>query len=496
MNENMRAVGLLVLGLILGFVPEAQSEDLFELAFESTLAIRDWDAHYVETGDFNGDGYPDFVATCYDYNFSGSDFRYIYTFLNNGDFTFNQYIDVTLDYPIGCITVSDFNNDGYDDILIGEGGHIDVGEPCIEDSLHLLRSNGDGTFTEVNTIARRNLWVTSGDLNDDGNSDFIVAVPHELTDQDTVGVYLGNGDFTFQQMNDCVIDEVILHTVQILGDMDLDGYSDIGLITKGGDIFFLYGNGDGTFQPPVKVVNYFPAGPYKCFIAPGDFDEDSIPDFAATIGGIMAGWDQVFCWEGYEYVRTDSLSWFGEEIEVHDFDLDGHLDVILTKMSYPSEIWPGAGDGTFLSASQITSLDGHSVSSADFDLDGDMDLVYFEYQYWDPYYVRCYRNTTINLGIGEEAEAPHPIDLIASPNPFTTSVSISVESTAFDMQPLAIFDVSGHLVAELQPAVSGDELIYCWNGTSSSDAEAPSGIYSARIRSEEVSSGVMLLKLK
>ena len=164
-------------------------------------------------------------------------------------------------------------------------------------------------------------------------------------------------------------------------------------------------------------------------------------------------------------------------------------------MSYPSEIWPGAGDGTFLSPSQITLLDGHSVSSADFDLDGDMDLVYFEYQFWDPYYVRCYRNTTINLGIGEEAEAPHPIDLIASPNPFTTSVSISVESTAFDMQPLAIFDVSGHLVAELQPAVSGSELIYSWNGTISSDAEAPSGIYSARIRSEEVSSGVMLLKL-
>ena len=113
----MRAVGLFVLGLTLCFVPEAQSEDIFELAFESTLAIRDWDAHYVETGDFNNDGYPDVVATCYDYDFSGSDFSYLYTFLsNNGVFNFTEYLDVTLDFPIGCITVSDFNNDGFDDI--------------------------------------------------------------------------------------------------------------------------------------------------------------------------------------------------------------------------------------------------------------------------------------------------------------------------------------------------------------------------------------------
>jgi len=222
-------------------------------------------------------------------------------------------------------------------------------------------------------------------------------------------------------MNDCVIDEVILHTVQILEDMDMDGYSDIGIITKGGDIFFMYGdiffmygNGDGTFQSPTEVVHYFPAGPYKCFIAPGDFDEDGIPDFIATCGGYVADYDKVFCWDGYEYVHTYSLTSRGEEIEVHDYDLDGHEDIVLTLTASTSGIWPGAGDGTFLSPSQITSLYGHSVSSADFDLDGDMDLVYFEYQYWDPYYVRCYRNTTINLGIGEEAGALHPVDLIAS----------------------------------------------------------------------------------
>ena len=274
--------------VIFGILASAEADDIFELAFESTLATKNWVTSYVEAGDFNNDGFPDIVATCYGYTSGSYDVQYMYVFLNNGDFSFTQYMDVTLDFPIGCITVNDFNNDSYDDILIGEGGHT-YNHPDVEDSLHLFQSNGDGTFAEVTTIARRNLWVTSADLNDDGNSDFIVAIPDESSfPVDTVGVYLGNGDFTFQQMNDCVIDKVILHTVQILGDMDLDGYSDIGLITEGGDIFFLYGNGDGTFQPPVKVVNYFPAGPYKCFIAPGDFDEDSIPDFAATIGGFMA----------------------------------------------------------------------------------------------------------------------------------------------------------------------------------------------------------------
>jgi len=78
MNENMRAVGLFVLGLTLCFVPEAQSEEIFELAFESTLATKNWVTSYVETGDFNGDGYPDVVATCYDKNPGGSDFQYLY----------------------------------------------------------------------------------------------------------------------------------------------------------------------------------------------------------------------------------------------------------------------------------------------------------------------------------------------------------------------------------------------------------------------------------
>ena len=485
-----------VIYIMVCMITSAQADYIFELASEYEVEDEPWEAVCVDAGYFNDDAYPDFAVAYYDE--SGED-RYLYTFLGNGDCTFSVMPTETFDYPLGSITVNDFDNDGFDDRLIGEGYPAPGGGLDHRLLIHMYTGNGDGTFTELDTLHVMNVWVTSGDLNNDGNNDLVVS-GYE-SGNSVVSIKLGKGDFTFQDTESYEIPGTTFHTVQILGDMNLDGNVDIGVLCFDGFIQFLYGNGDGTFQPPVMVVNNFPCGPAYCFLDSGDFDEDSIPDFVATCGDIVADYDVVFLWCGAGYGQSDSLTGLGQWVEVEDFNLDGHLDVAISTY-IGSIVYPGYGNGSFShNADSLLFLNTeyctYGMISEDFDLDGDFDLIIIEHYPYIPAYIRCYQNTTINLGV-EEHESGSISDLIleVSPNPFTTSVTVSASGFTSNPSDLQIFDLSGRLITEIEPAFSGSEAVYQWDGRSASGAVLPDGIYSARLSSDDSNKGVMLLKLE
>ncbi len=486
----------LVIIFMIAITTSAQADYIFKLASEYEVEDEPWQAICLDAGYFNDDAYPDFAVAYYD--LSGED-RYLYTFLGNGDCTFDVFTTDMFDYPLGSITVNDFDNDGYDDLLIGEGFTDGAGSIFEGDLIHLFKGNGDCTFTELDTLHVMNVWVTSGDLNDDGNNDLVVSGIE--SGNSAISIKLGNGDFTFQDTESYEILASFFQTVQILGDMNLDGNVDIGVLCLDGRIQFLYGNGDGTFQPPVKVVNYFPCGPNYCFLDSGDFDEDSIPDFVATCGDIVADYDVVFLWCGAGYGRSDSLTGLGQWVEVEDFNLDGHLDVAISTY-IGSIVYPGYGNGSFSHHADSllflkTEYCTYGMISEDFDLDGDFDLIIIEHYPYIPAYIRCYQNTTINLGVGEhESGSISGLILEVSPNPFSTSISVSASGFSSNPSYLQIFDLSGRLVTEIEPAFSGSEAVYQWNGRSETGSELPDGIYSARLSSDESSKGVMLLKLE
>lgn len=78
------------------------------------------------------------------------------------------------------VAVGDFNNDGFEDALLSSFG-----------SCHLLRNNGDGTFTEVSQQANvtTDRWGTSSafaDLDRDGDEDIYVCTYAELDIDDPV----------------------------------------------------------------------------------------------------------------------------------------------------------------------------------------------------------------------------------------------------------------------------------------------------------------------
>ena len=483
-----------VIYIMVCMITSAQADYIFELASEYEVEDEPWEAVCVDAGYFNDDAYPDFAVAYYDE--SGED-RYLYTFLGNGDCTFEMFTTDMFDYPLGSITVNDFDNDGYDDLLFGEGFVNTI--PFEGDLVHLFKGNGDGTFTELDTLQVMNIWVTSGDLNDDGNNDLVVSCFE--SGNSAISVKLGNGDFTFQETASYEILFTALHTVQILGDMNMDGNVDIGVLCFDGFLRFLYGNGDGSFQPPI-VVTYFPCGDGYCFLDSGDFHEDSIPDFVATCGDIVADYDIVFLWDGDEYIRSDSLTGSGQWVEIEDFNLDGHQDIAISAYT-GSIVFPGLGDGSFSHGADSllflnTEYNTFGLISEDFDLDGDFDLIISEHVHSLPAdYIRCYQNTTINLGVEDHASGSiSDLILEVSPNPFTTSVTVSASGFTSNPSDLQIFDLSGRLITEIEPAFSGSEAVYQWDGRSASGAVLPDGIYSARLSSDDSNKGVMLLKLE
>ena len=226
----------------------------------------------------------------------------------------------------------------------------------------------------------------------------------------------------------------------------------------------------------------------------------TVPDFVATCGDIVADYDVVFLWCGAGYGQSDSLTGLGQWVEVEDFNLDGHLDVAISTC-LGSIVYPGLGDGSFShdadSLLYYTGRDTYGLISEDFDLDGDFDLIISEHNYSQPDYIRCYRNTTINLSVEEHESGPiSDLILEVSPNPFSSSVTVSASGFLSNPGDLQIFDLSGRLVTEIEPAFNGSKAVYQWDGRSETGSELPDGIYSARLSSGDSSAGIMLLKLE
>ena len=117
----------------------------------------------VTTGDMNGDGFPDLVATAV----SDHDDNRVSVLLGHGDGTFGPPIDAPYSFGSRGATLADFDGDGKLDIL-----WFGVAESFIG----VMRGAGDGTLLPPLTYASPTYtWaVTVGDVNGDGVRDLVV----------------------------------------------------------------------------------------------------------------------------------------------------------------------------------------------------------------------------------------------------------------------------------------------------------------------------------
>ena len=156
------------------------------------------------------------------------------------------------DTGVALVREGDFNGDGKADLITSTFAQNDY-------TLSILLGNGDGTFQPPVTIStgppQGVVAIGVGDFNGDGHLDFVTLVPFT----NTISVFLGNGDGTFQNP----ITTTLASPPQLEGglgvaDFNGDGKADIALMANApqqgaGTVEILISKGDGTFKTPVGL---------------------------------------------------------------------------------------------------------------------------------------------------------------------------------------------------------------------------------------------------
>ena len=336
-------------GLLTG-AGQPLSDPVFEPAQEAVDALGSTGA--IATGDFNGDGRPDVVTD----NSDGDAYGSLTVFLNH-DGTLVAEAPVASD-ATGLVAVGDLNGDGRPDIVTtGALG------------LSVLLGNGDGSFGAPITTAvpgEGGNQVVFGDFNGDGRMD--VAVSDGVDDNGnggSIAVLLGNGDGTFGTPSFVDIPGPFAgansYPVGQLATADLnhDGHPDLvaTLGSAGTDTVAVFlGRGDGTFQAGqvLAVPNTSEPG----ITAVSDVDGDGIPDIVSfnsgdgiepdgtevpsTLSVLLGNGDGTF-----RALAPESLPGsVGTGVAIGDLDGDGHADLLLSA-GYDLQVLRGNGDGTF-----------------------------------------------------------------------------------------------------------------------------------------------------
>jgi len=268
-----------------------------------------------------------------------------------GKFNGSIFTDVTekaglSEYKKSRIGWGDYNNDGYDDILLN--GNT------------LLRNNQDGTFTGVSKESGISIGNTNGgiwaDFDRDGNLDFFAT--SSSTEKDDI-LFRNLGDGTFQ---DITSDTPLADTLQTegaaWGDIDGDLFPDLYLanyerweVLENEPDFLFHNEGKGKFSDVTesqKIIPPFKENQAGRGVNWGDYDNDGFLDIFVSNYRL----DRNFLWKnqsgkGFENVAEQVGvegnyvdEWFGHTIgsEWGDFDNDGDLDLISANLAHPRYI--------------------------------------------------------------------------------------------------------------------------------------------------------------
>jgi hypothetical protein len=291
--------------------------------------------------DFNNDNILDLLGP----GPQGIDLR-----LGNGDGTFRFGSIAGRNYrsPFG-IVYGDFNGDGNLDIayVSGDSNNLGTGKQIV-----VMLGDGTGKFTLGSTLTswRGFSFLAVGDFNGDGKLDIAAA------QGTTLGIYLGNGDGSFSPFKTYPFPgsgngKYAAGDAIVAADFNSDGKLDLLTLDQYGDMYVLFGKGDGTFGSPPTLITSYPVG-CDTFLQVSDFNGDGTPDIAFCTReqiGILIGNGGGTFQSPVFYPASSSF-----EFATGDFLSDGKTDIVISRNDNNQFLLlPGNGDGTFQTEQSI-----------------------------------------------------------------------------------------------------------------------------------------------
>ena len=307
--------------------------------------------------DLDGDGNLDLIST------GGS--RGLSFLPGNGDGTFGAATEI--DEPGRSLSVGDFDNDGYLDLVAA-----DSSPPNDDQVLILLNQRPDwpGLNTPASTFATPNgaFYVSLGDMNGDG---FLDAVTANVLD-DTISIQTNNGAGAFSTPTPYSSGSTPRSVA--LGDVDNDGDLDVAVARQNGIIGVYINDGTGTLTGPTN----FSAGAFPYSLTFGDVDKDG--DLDLVVPNANSDDVSVLLNTGtgtFAAAVNYSVDSGPTQAALADIDGDGDLDIV-TANGFGLTVSTLLNDGTGAFSGLTTFTSGTNCSSlalGDIDGDSDLDLV-------------------------------------------------------------------------------------------------------------------------
>ena len=321
----------------------------------------------VMAGDIDGDGDLDFMRSAY---------NLIEVYRNNGP-TANPTFTVTQTIVPGSFSPSGMNNEGLAWMDFDGDGDLDVFMENHQFGMDILENDGTGAFTHYTPNGNPRGFPTTGssgdysvtaDLDNDGHIDIVARRQGTSNTTDEIDIFVNNGDGTFTENN-----SVNLQTVNgakggvAVGDFDNDGdfdyiWTNNGNSTAANNVVIVEQDGIGSLnfsQPTVTVTSgddgtltALPTNSNIEGVAVADVNNDGRLDiFLADASGpsylllnnTSGQGDFNFIHDNSGVSNTSvnpiNVNADGEGVAFADYDNDGDMDFYLNINNAANQLW-------------------------------------------------------------------------------------------------------------------------------------------------------------